>query len=239
MNGARRGVSGEAASGPPRGPRARGGLGNAWVLDAEEGKPVSLVEFVRGRLVERGPDTAVVAVGGFGVRVQVPAGTAEALPEPGAEVTLLTHLILREDAIALYGFATREERTLFSQLLTVAGVGPKVALDVLSSAPVERLAAIIDGGDVEALARVRGIGRKTASRIVLDLKGKLVLPAGAPQPVATGRADGVYGVAAAALRELGFAPQEVAAAVAALPRDRDLTEDEAITLALRAAGSRG
>ena len=198
---------------------------------------MSVIDFVRGRVAERGPDWAVIAVGGFGVRAQVSTTTAAALPEPGEEALLYTHLHLREDVMALYGFATPEERVLFDQLLSVGGVGPKLALDVLSSAPLERLAAAITGGDVDALARIRGIGRKTASRIVLELKGKLVTPSPAAA-VPAGSADGALEVAAAALREFGgFGPAEVAAAIAALPRDRELTEEEAIALAFRYMGS--
>lgn len=200
---------------------------------------MSVIDFVRGQVVERGVDSVVLAVGGFGMRVLAPAGTLAALPEPGAEARLYTYLQVREDALTLYGFTSVEERELFTQLLSVTGIGPKVALDVLSSAPVERVAAIIDAGDVDALGRIRGIGKKTASRIVLDLKGKLVTPAadGRAAP-ATPPLNGVFELVARALREFGgFSPQEVAAAVAALPQDRPLTEEEALSLAFQAMNS--
>jgi Holliday junction DNA helicase RuvA len=199
---------------------------------------VSLIDFVRGQLVERGADWAVIAAGPFGVRVLVPGGTASALPQPGNEVMLFTYLQVREDALTLYGFATREERSLFTQLLTVSGVGPRLALDALSAGPADRLAGIIAAGDVDALARIRGIGKKTAQRIVLDLKGKLVLPEGMALAAADGAAAGVVAVAEDALRGLGFAPQEIASALSVLPRDRALSEDEAITMALRHMGRR-
>lgn len=199
---------------------------------------MSLIDFIRGELIERGPEYAVVAAGPFGVRVLVPGSTASVLPHPGAAVLLFTYLQVREDTLTLYGFATRDERALFTQLLSVGGVGPKMALDALSALPVERLHAVIAAGDVETLARIRGIGRKTAQRIVLDLKGKLVLPEGLAAPLADDAATGVRAVAEEALRSIGFSALEIASALSALPRDRDLSEEEAITLALRALGAR-
>lgn len=199
---------------------------------------MSLIDFVRGQLVERGADYAVVAAGPFGVRVLVPGSTASALPQPGSEVMLCTYLQVREDALILYGFATPDERSLFTQLLTVSGVGPKLALDALSSGPVERVHGIIAAGDVKALASIKGIGTKTAQRIVLDLKGKLVMPEGVAIPVVDGVAGGVLGVAEEALRTYGFTSQEIARALADLPRDRELSDEEAIMLAFRSAGAR-
>ena len=199
---------------------------------------MSVVDFVRGRVVERGADSAVIAVGGIGLRVLVGAATADALPEPGNEAMLYTYLQVREDALILYGFATADERALFNQLLTVNGVGPKVALAALSAAPPDRLRGLIAAGDAASLARIPGIGAKTAQRIVLDLKGKLPAPA-APAAAASaqvGAPGGPFDIAAQALRELGFTPAEVNAALARLPADRDLSEEEAIALALREVG---
>lgn len=192
---------------------------------------MSVIDFVRGTLVEHGAEYAVVAAGPFGVRVLVPGSTAAALPQPGNEVLLFTHLQVREDALTLYGFATTEERALFTQLLTVSGVGPKLALDTLSAASVGRLHSIIAAGDVKALSAIKGIGTKTAQRIVLDLKGKLVLPEGLTVPA--GDSAGVaFNAVEEALRVLGYGPQEIAAALASLPRDRELSEEEAIRQAL-------
>ena len=199
---------------------------------------MSLIDFVRGRVVERGPDYVVVAAGGFGLRIGVATSTAEALPEPGEEALVYTHLQVREDGMALFGFASPEERALFNQLISVSGVGPRVAMGALSAAPAVRLAAMIAAEDVAALAKLPGIGRKTASRIVLDLKGKLVVPETAAPVAAAAPASGPIDVAAAALRELGFTAAEVTAAVAALPRDRELSDDEAVLLAFQYMGSR-
>jgi Holliday junction DNA helicase RuvA len=116
-------------------------------------------------------------------------------------------------------------------LLTVSGVGPKLALDALSSGSVERLSGIIAAGDVKALASIKGIGTKTAQRIVLDLKGKLVMPEGVAPAVANG-VSGPLSAVEDALRGLGFGPQEIASALSTLPRDQDLSEAEAIRLAL-------
>jgi holliday junction DNA helicase RuvA len=198
---------------------------------------MSLIDFVRGQLVERGADYAVVAAGPFGVRVLVPGGTASALPQPGSEVMLFTYLQVREDALILYGFASPDERSLFTQLLTVSGVGPKLALDALSSGSVERLHGIIAAGDVKALASIKGIGTKTAQRIVLDLKGKLVMPEGVA-PLAVNGGGGAYSAVEEALRALGFGPQEIASALSALPRDHELSEEDAIRQALASFSGR-
>jgi holliday junction DNA helicase RuvA len=198
---------------------------------------MSLIDFVRGQLVERGADYAVIAAGPFGVRVLVPGGTASALPQPGSEVMLFTYLQVREDALILYGFASPDERAVFTQLLTVSGVGPKLALDALSSGSVERLHSIIAAGDVKALASIKGIGTKTAQRIVLDLKGKLVMPEGVAAAAGNG-VSGAFGAVEQALRVLGYGPQEVASALSSLPRDRELTEEDAIRLALASFSGR-
>ncbi len=195
-----------------------------------------MIDFVRGTVVELGPDGVVVSVGGVGLRLLVPPASLSRLPRAGQEATLHTYLQVREDALTLYGFVTREERDLFARLLTVSGVGPKLALGALSALPAERLAAVIAAGDVETLARVPGIGRKTAQRMVLDLKGKLAAPATAPGSV--GAPSGVLAVAAEALRSLGYTQAEIAAALATLPQDEGLTEEEAVRRAFQAMGSR-
>lgn len=182
-----------------------------------------MIDFVRGTVVELGPDGVVVSVGGVGFRLLVPPASLSRLPRAGQEATLHTYLQVREDALTLYGFVTREERDLFARLLTVSGVGPKLALGALSALPAERLAAVIAAGDVETLARVPGIGRKTAQRMVLDLKGKLAAPAVASGSV--GAPSGVLAIAAEALRSLGYTQAEIAAALATLPQDEGLTEE--------------
>ncbi len=205
---------------------------------------MSTIDFVRGRVVERAVDSVVIDTGPLGYRLLVASATAAAMPESGAEAMLYTHLQVREDAWTLYGFATRDERGLFNQLLTVTGVGPKVALAALSAAPVERLAAMIEAEDFRALARVPGIGQKTAQRIVLDLKGKITgmtpRPAGAVAPVDVGVAypASARELALAGLRDLGFSQVEAEGAVAALPTESELTAEETILHALQRLGSR-
>lgn len=200
---------------------------------------MSLIDFVRGQLAERGPDWAVLAVGGFGMRILMSPRAVDALPELGADVMVHTFLQVREDALTLYGFCSADERATFTSLLTVTGVGPKVALAALAAATPEQIAVMIAAADAKALAKMPGIGTKTAQRIVLELKGKLpefgdgqgssVVPVAAVPAL-----SGPYAVAEEALRALGFPAVEAGAAIASLPRDRPLTEEDAVRLALAA-----
>ena len=195
---------------------------------------MNLIDYVSGELVERDADSLVVAVGGMGLRIRTSSRTAADAPAVGESVRLVTYLYIREDVRTLYGFATAEERELFTRLLTVGGVGPRSALAALSLLPVEQLAATIAAGDAQALARIPGIGAKTATRIVVELRGKLpsieVSIAGA---VPAGVDTGTHADVAAALRGMGFTPSEIASRVAALPRDQALDAEEALRLALR------
>lgn len=132
-----------------------------------------MIGSLHGKLQARQDDTILVNVGGVGFRVRVSTNTAANLGAIGSEVQLFTHLRVREDELSLYGFATEEELRLFETLLTVSGVGPKVALSVLAAAPIETLKIAIAEGNIEALTAVPGIGKKTAQRVVLELKGKI------------------------------------------------------------------
>lgn len=132
-----------------------------------------MIATLRGRLVAREP-SVVVEVGGLGLALHVSARTAATLPRVGAEVSLVTHLHVREDQLALYGFATQDERSLFLQLLGVNGIGTRVALTLLSSAPLEELERAVIEGDESYLVRLPGLGRKTAARLIVELQGKLV-----------------------------------------------------------------
>lgn len=132
-----------------------------------------MIGSLHGKLQARQDDTILVNVGGVGFRVRVSANTTANLGAIGSEVHLFTHLRVREDELSLYGFATEEELGLFETLLTVSGVGPKVALSVLAAAPIETLKMAIAEGNIEALTAVPGIGKKTAQRVVLELKGKI------------------------------------------------------------------
>jgi Holliday junction DNA helicase RuvA len=190
-----------------------------------------MLEYVQGRVEERGPDWVVLDVRGLGLRLEAPAPTIAVLPAPGEDVRLWTHLHIREDLRALYGFITAEERALFQALLTVPKVGPKVALATLSALPPERLAAAINAGDEATLARIRGLGKQTAAQIVLKLKGKLPALAfeGGVAPLVAGD-----DLAMEALTSMGLTRAEAAALLAALPPDPARPVEETLRLAFQA-----
>jgi Holliday junction DNA helicase RuvA len=194
-----------------------------------------MIASIRGTLLFIGVDHAVLETGGVGFLVYAPRNVLGALGEIGGEVRLYTHLHIREDVLALYGFATPDQRHLFETLLTVSGVGPKVALSMLSSAPPDELRAAIAGGDTARLARVPGIGKKTAERLVLELRGKLDLK-GLPAAGATPALMAANAELAEMLVGLGFSAAEASAAIAALPADAPAELDERLRLALRYFG---
>lgn len=133
-----------------------------------------MITFLRGKLVDSIPTQITVEVNGVGYDVLIPLSSFDRLPAPGSEVTVLTHLAIREDAHVLYGFMTAAERDLFRLLIhTVSGIGPKIALNVLSGMSVVALRGAVAGGDVKALSQIPGVGRKTAERIVVELKDKI------------------------------------------------------------------
>jgi len=193
---------------------------------------VSLIARLRGVVEESGADWLLVFVGGVGLRVQVPASTAEALGRPGEGVVLHTHLHVRDDAVALYGFATAEDLRLFEMLIGVSGVGPRGALSLLSALGAEGLSDAVSAGDVPRLQQVPGVGQKMAARLVLELKGKLVGRAAAT--VLTGRDDEVV----AALVGLGYTQAEAQAAAASVPSDGSLAVEERLRRALAYFGRR-
>src|SRR6185436_9946604 len=133
-----------------------------------------MITFLRGRLVDALPTQVTVDVGGVGYEALIPLSSFDKLPAPGNEVQLLTHLSIREDAHVLYGFATSSERELFRLLIhTVSGIGPKIALNVLSGMSVTALRGAVASADVKALAKISGVGKKTAERIVVELRDKI------------------------------------------------------------------
>jgi len=133
-----------------------------------------VINFLQGKLVEALPTQVTLEVHGVGYEVLIPLSSFDKLPLPGNEVKLLTHLAIREDAHVLYGFMTAAERELFRLLInTVSGIGPKIALNVLSGMNVTALRGAVSNGDVKALSQISGIGRKTAERIVVELKDKI------------------------------------------------------------------
>lgn len=172
---------------------------------------------IRGTLLEKNPPEILVDVHGVGYEINVPMSTFYNLPDVGQEVTLLTHFIVREDAQLLYGFGTAKERTAFRQLIKISGIGARIALAVLSGMTVDALAQAVSKQESALLTRVPGIGKKTAERLVLELKGKIsadldgVTLAAAP---GDNRADVV-----AALVALGYSVREATAAAKKLSPD--------------------
>ena len=182
-----------------------------------------------GTVLEKTPPQVVVEAGGVGYEVDVPMGTFCQLPAVGHAVVLFTHLVVREDAQLLYGFGSRAERETFRRLLKISGVGAKIALAILSGMSTDELAAAIDGENITRLSRVPGIGKKTAERLLLELKGKLGADIGsAPhQASSAAQADILQ-----ALLALGYSDKDAAAALKALPADVGVSDG--IKLALRA-----
>jgi holliday junction DNA helicase RuvA len=191
-----------------------------------------MISRLRGVPAGRTPDGLVLDVGGVGYLV---AATPSALrrAEGGTEVTLDTYLHVREDALQLYGFADGGERDLFVQLLTVSGIGPKVALGVVSSAPSDELRRAIALGDALRFQAIPGIGKKTAERIVLELKEKLAAEDVVLHPAAASAMGSAHLVAREALVELGFSLSEAEQALGRT--DPDLPPEERVRLALRSA----
>jgi Holliday junction DNA helicase RuvA len=195
-----------------------------------------VIAAVRGTLEGRGVDHALVAVGGFVLRVASSGTTLRDLGEVGARVELHTHLYVREEILQLYGFASLEELRLFETLLGVTGIGPRLALAILSFASVDQLQAAILTEDTALLSKVPGVGRKTAARIILDLRGKLTAAVGAG--AATGvPADPATNEVIEALQALGYSSAEAVQAVQALGEEtRDLTPEQRVFAALRQMG---
>ncbi len=147
-----------------------------------------MIGHLRGALLEKHPNSVIVEAAGVGYEVLIPVSTYSALPEPGAEVRLRIHTHVREDAITLFGFLTAGEKQLFEKLISVGGIGPKLGVTVLSGLAVPDLVEAIRSGAIERLVRIPGVGKKTAERIVLELRDKLDLFAApsspAPRPAA-------------------------------------------------------
>ena len=173
-----------------------------------------MLDFIRGEVHSLTDEAAVIAVAGVGIRVEMPTPDLARLR---GEVTVHTVLQIREEEVHVYGFATPRGRELFAALTTVGGVGPKLALAILSFHPVESLERAIATGDADALSLVSGVGKKTAGRIVLELRDKL----GVVAEVVTAPAGSALAEVREALKGMGFSVQEIQDAVAALPSDGD------------------
>lgn len=178
-------------------------------------------------------DAVIVRVGGFGIRVAVPSSTLSRINEPGKEVSLFTHFQMREDGIALYGFLDEADRNAFEQLIAVNGVGPKVALALLSVMDAATLYRAIADEDQQRLGLAPGVGKRLAARLIVDLKGKLpVLPSSAGAQ-AGGGSNKLQTEVLEALLGLGYTPTEAQAALAKIPQDQAMTLEQQITFALR------
>ncbi len=193
-----------------------------------------MIGLLRGEVAVRRPDHVVILCGGVGYRAAVSAQALSHVPAVGLEVTLHTHLILRDDALTLYGFHSEEERDLFLMLLSVQAVGPKVALAVLSGGPTRELVGAIAAGDAARFQAVPGIGKRTAERIIVELRGKVVGAhggAGDGQILAR-RGEGPRGLARDGLLELGYTLGEAEDLLADAAGE---SAEELIAHALRAA----
>lgn len=132
-----------------------------------------MIAHLRGRLLSKHPNQAIVEAGGVGYDVNISVPTYSGLPSPGSDVSLFIHTHVREDALALYGFLRSQDKQLFEKLLSVSGIGPKLAITILSGMPADEMVAAIKSNNVAALTRIPGIGKKTAERMVLELRDKL------------------------------------------------------------------
>jgi Holliday junction DNA helicase RuvA len=198
-----------------------------------------MIGFLRGKLAARHPPQLLVDVGGVGYEVEAPMSTFYGLPGVGAEVQLFTHLVVREDAHVLFGFGSERERSLFRELIKVSGVGPRIALAILSGVTVDEFHRCVEGQDVASLVRVPGIGRKTAERLVIEMRDRLKGLAGPTFAPGTGPSGGTGGAQAeafAALVALGYKPPEVTRLLQKVDASVTSTE-ELIRHALRAAAS--
>jgi Holliday junction DNA helicase RuvA len=192
-----------------------------------------VIGHLRGRLVRKAPPALIVDVNGVGYELEAPMSTFYRLPELGAEVELHTHLVVREDAHLLYGFATEDERRLFRDLLRVTGIGPKIGLALLSGIDVDTFMRCVEAQDVDALTRIPGIGRKTAERLLVEMRDRI--RALGQMPSATPRANGgARAEAYAALVALGYRPVEVNRLLQSVEEEGAGTE-ELIRRALQAA----
>ena len=197
---------------------------------------------LRGVLVEKQPPALILDVKGVGYELEAPMSTFYRLPELGQEVTLITHFVVREDAQLLYGFSDKSERQLFRSLIRVNGVGPKLALAILSGMEAEMFTRCVHEQDATMLTRIPGVGKKTAERLIVEMKDRLNewQPAlAALEQAATSKAPGTnvrhdpVQDAVSALIALGYRPQDASKAIAGVEAD-GLSTDQLIRLALRA-----
>lgn len=189
-----------------------------------------MIGSIRGRLLEKNPPQILVETNGVGYEIDVPMSTLYNLPDIGAEVFLYTHYVVREDAELLFGFSTKAERSLFRLLIRISGIGPKIALSILSGISASILAQAVSQAEPGLLTRIPGVGKKTAERIVLELKGKIdtvVGSADSQTPTSGAKADII-----SALVSLGYSEREALQAVKGFAAD--VTVNDGIREALKA-----
>ena len=190
-----------------------------------------MISSIQGILGRNGPDWVDVSIGGVSLRVNVPTSNVEQLGKSGERVRLFTSLQVREDSLTLYGFLTEDTRLAFEALIGISGIGPRLALSVLSSFGPESLAAAVSSGDVDAFSAVPGVGKKTAGRIVLELTGTL----GEEWAVAV--ATGEHDELIRALTALGYSALEARQAASYLPPGDAMSLDDKVRLALQHMGT--
>ncbi len=197
-----------------------------------------MIGFLRGRLVRKQPPVVVLDVNGVGYEVEAPMSTFYDLPETGAELTLLTHLVVREDAHILFAFATEAERDLFRSLIRVSGIGAKLALTILSGISVDGFIRCVQEGDSVSLTRLPGVGKKTAERLVVEMRDRVKALEGAGGDIALSASSAPADEASSALVALGYKPQEAMRMIKAIETD-GLSSEEIIRRSLQSALQRG
>jgi Holliday junction DNA helicase RuvA len=196
-----------------------------------------MIGFLRGKLVAKHPPQLVVDVGGVGYELDAPMSTFYGLPAVGSELFLYTHLVIREDAHVLFGFGTDRERRMFRELLKVSGVGPKLALGLLSGINIDNFLLCIEAADVDTLVKVPGVGRKTAERLIVEMRDRaksfsqLPFAVGTPGPAGS---NGAQAEAFSALVTLGYKPAEISKLLKSVDVSI-VTTEEIIRHALKAA----
>jgi holliday junction DNA helicase RuvA len=195
-----------------------------------------MIGLLRGRLIAKQPPALLIDVNGVGYEVEAPMTTFYDLPETGAEITLHTHLVVREDAHALFGFLRLSDRTLFRTLIRISGVGPRMALAILSGMSADAFVRCIQDNDSAALTRVPGVGKKTAERLVVELRDRLGKGDGGSVdlPMASGAPANPVEEAVSALIALGYKPPDASRMVRGID-SKDLGVEEIIRRALQAA----
>jgi Holliday junction DNA helicase RuvA len=201
-----------------------------------------MIYYVKGILTEYTEEGVVIEAGGVGYQITVPASLLAELPQPGEEVKLYTYYQVAEDARRLFGFASRDERSLFMQIIKVSGIGPKLAVSVLGTLTPDALRLAVVSGDVKAIAQAPGMGKKTAEKLILELKDKIDLaavlqkPAAGPSSAPTVISD-AFTEAVAALQALGYSSSEALKTVRSIEAADDWTVDQILQEAFRKLAS--